>query len=96
MTANYEYSSSDKENLPLPIQLQLSENPKSVCLFFIAFLESTFGTFWQKHETHSLSISDFIDSGRRAYLNHSHKKQIVWKVGPNGPFFALMLRTKLY
>ena len=28
--------------------------------------------------------------------NHSHKKQIVWKLGPNGPFNALMLRTKLY
>ena len=30
------------------------------------------------------------------YFNHSHKKQIVWKHGPNGPFYALMLRTKLY
>ena len=29
-------------------------------------------------------------------LIHSHKKQIVWKLGPNGPFYALMLRTKLY
>ena len=29
-------------------------------------------------------------------LYHSHKKQIVWKLGPNGPFYALMLRTKLY
>ena len=28
--------------------------------------------------------------------NHSHKKQIVWKHGPNWPFYALMLRTKLY
>ena len=29
-------------------------------------------------------------------LHHSHKKQIVWKLGANGPFYALMLRTKLY
>ena len=28
--------------------------------------------------------------------DHSHKKQIVWKHGPNWPFYALMLRTKLY
>ena len=28
--------------------------------------------------------------------NHSHKKQIVWKHGPNWPLYALMLRTKLY
>ena len=27
--------------------------------------------------------------------NHSHKKRIVWKHGPNRPFYALMLRTKL-
>ena len=28
--------------------------------------------------------------------NSSHKKQIVWKHGPNRPFYTLMLRTKLY
>ena len=27
---------------------------------------------------------------------NSHKKQVVWKHGPNWPFYALMLRTKLY
>ena len=27
---------------------------------------------------------------------HSYKKQIVWKHGTNWPFYALMLRTKLY
>ena len=29
-------------------------------------------------------------------FKHIHKKQIVWKHGPNWPFYALMLRTKLY
>ena len=29
-------------------------------------------------------------------LKHSHKKRIVWKHGPNRPFYALMLRTKLH
>ena len=41
MTANYEYSRSNRENLPLPIQMQLSEKPKTFCQFFIAFLESS-------------------------------------------------------
>ena len=30
------------------------------------------------------------------WSEHSHKKRIVWKHGPNRPFYALMLRTKLY
>ena len=41
LTANYEYSCSNRENLQLPIQMQLSEKPKTFCQFFIAFLEST-------------------------------------------------------
>ena len=30
------------------------------------------------------------------YSQHIHKKRIVQKHGPNWPFYALMLRTKLY
>ena len=33
---------------------------------------------------------------QNAYLSHSHKKQMVWKLGPNDPFYALVLRNKLY
>ena len=44
LTANYEYSSSNRENVPLPIQLLLSEKQKSfwsIFFFFLfAFLES--------------------------------------------------------
>ena len=29
-------------------------------------------------------------------INHSLKKRIVWNHGPNWPFYAVMLRTKLY
>ena len=29
LTANYEYSGSNGENLPLPIQMQLSKKPKT-------------------------------------------------------------------
>ena len=41
LTANYEYSRSNRKNLPLPVQMQLSEKPKTYFQFFIAFLEST-------------------------------------------------------
>ena len=37
LTANYEYSRSNREHLPLPMQMQLSEKPKT----FYQFLEST-------------------------------------------------------
>ena len=58
LTANYEYSRSNRENLPLPIQMQLSEKGKTFSQFFIAF-----------NGPHSPSISEVIDSERRAYLN---------------------------
>ena len=32
----------------------------------------------------------------KTWLDHSHKKQIVWKHRPNRPFYVFMLRTKLY
>ena len=41
LTDNYEYCRSNRENLLLPVQMQLSEKPKFYREFFIAFLEST-------------------------------------------------------
>ena len=41
LTAGDEYSRRNRENLPLPIQMQLSQKPKTFCSFLIAFLEST-------------------------------------------------------
>ena len=41
LTANYEYSRSNRENLPLPIQIKLSKKPEIFCCIFFAFLEST-------------------------------------------------------
>ena len=71
MTANYEYSRSNRENLPLQIPKRLSEKLKPFSEFFIAFLEFTlnFKHFVKKNEPHSLSTSEVIDSERRAYLN---------------------------
>ena len=40
LTAAYENSRSNKENLPLSIQMQLSQTPKTFCCKFIAFLKS--------------------------------------------------------
>ena len=41
LTANYKYSHSNRENLLLPIQMQLSEKVQTFSQFFIALLEST-------------------------------------------------------
>ena len=58
------------------MQMQLSKKPNTFCRFFIAFLESTlnFEHFVKKkkkkkNEPRSLSISEVIDSEKRAYLN---------------------------
>ena len=41
LTTDEEYSRNNKENLPLPIQRQVSEKLKTFSQFLIAFLEST-------------------------------------------------------
>ena len=40
LTANYEYPRSNTDNLPLPVQMQLSEKLEIFSPFFIAILES--------------------------------------------------------
>ena len=40
LTASYEYSRSNRENLPLPIQINLSKKPSIFCSIFFTFLES--------------------------------------------------------
>ena len=70
LTANYEYSRSNRENLPLPIQMQLSKKAKIFCCIFISFLKSTLNfEHFEKDGPASLSIPEVIDSERRAYLN---------------------------
>ena len=70
LTTNYEYSRSNGDNLPLPIQRQLSEKLKTFSQFFIALLECTLNVeHFEKNKSHSSSISEVIDSERRAYLN---------------------------
>ena len=38
-TAKYKYSHNNRENLTLPIQMQLSKKSKSICCNFVEFLE---------------------------------------------------------
>ena len=64
-TVDDEYCRHNRENLPLPIQMQLSKEPKTFCHFLIAFLKSklNFEHFEKKKiEPHCLSISEIIDS----------------------------------
>lgn len=41
LTADGEFCRHSRKNLPLPIEMQLSKNPKTFCENVIAFLEST-------------------------------------------------------
>ena len=71
-TANHEYSRSNRETLPLQIQITLSKKPSSLLpYFFCYFLESTlnFQCSETKHELHRSNITEVIHSGRCAYLN---------------------------
>ena len=61
-TADDEYFRPNRENLSLPIQMQLSNKPKML-LFYCSFgIYIEFWTFWKINEPNSLSISEIIDS----------------------------------
>ena len=63
LTGDGKYSVQDRENLPVPIQMILSENQKTFSQFFLPFLESTsnFKHFERKDDGHSSCISRFTD-----------------------------------
>ena len=71
MTANYEYSPTDTDNLPLPVQMQLSGKLQTFSRLFIAFLESAinFEHFEKNSEPHASSISEVNDSQGRVFLS---------------------------
>ena len=46
LTSNYEYSRSSRENFLLPIQMQLSEKPKTFCQFLRKQWASKLKYFW--------------------------------------------------
>ena len=71
LTANYEYFRSKRENLPLPIEIKVSEKPEMFCGTFLQFLRSKLSLPCSetKKNLHSSSISKVIESERFAYLN---------------------------
>ena len=71
LTANYEYSCSNNDNLPVPFQMQLSGKLKRFFTFFLAFPESALNIqhFEKKEKLHSSSIFEVNDSQRHVYLN---------------------------
>ena len=50
LTVDYKYSRSNRENLPLPIQMQLSKKAESILSNFYRIFEIyiKFWTFWKK------------------------------------------------
>ena len=70
LTADYMFSGSDRDNLQLPIQMQLSEKRETFSVLQIAFLECALNCehFGKKGEPHGSSRSEVIDSERRVYL----------------------------
>ena len=74
LTGNYEYSRSNRENLPLKIQIELSKIPQTLLLFFFLLIFGIYiklPMFWkkQKNERDRSNISPVLDSERWAYLN---------------------------
>ena len=72
MTAKYKDFRSNRKNLPLPIQIQLSKKPETFCGIVVAFLVSTcnFQCSEQKkkNEPQKSSVSEVIESQRFPYL----------------------------
>ena len=63
----------NRENLPLPIQIQYLKNQKSFAAFFFCIfgINIKFPIFWKVIEPHRSSISAVSDSKRCVYLNAS-------------------------
>ena len=59
LTANYEYSRNNTDNLPLPVQMQLSGKLKYFSRFFIEFFESALN-FEHFEKTVSLIAQVFL------------------------------------
>ena len=62
--ANEKYPVLNRDNLTIPIQMQLSQKQKTFSQIFPAFLEfrSNFEYFEKKYDPHSFCISEITDS----------------------------------
>ena len=64
LTNDEKYPVLNRDNLTIPIEMQLSEKQKRFCQLFAAFLKSrlNFKRFETKDEPHSFSVSEMTDS----------------------------------
>ena len=64
LAADEKYPVLNRDNLTIPIQMQLSEKQKTFSQFFAAFLKFTlnFEHFEKKDDPHRFCISEFTDS----------------------------------
>ena len=64
LVTDEKYPILNRENLMIPIQMQLKEKKKKISQFFPAFLKSrlNFEHFEKEDEPHSFFISDISDS----------------------------------
>ena len=70
LTADYKHSAWNRENLPQQVQTLISKETKTFSGFFIAFLKCTLNLeyFEKKDQSHSLSITEIINSETSSYL----------------------------
>ena len=70
LTADYKHSAWNRENLPQQVQTQISQERKTFSGFFIAFLKCTLNLeyFEKKDQSHSLSVTEIINSETSSYL----------------------------
>ena len=71
LSANYEFSWSNRENLHLAMQINLSKKPSRISGVFLSIfgMYIKFPMFWKKKRPHRLSISEVIESEICGYLN---------------------------
>ena len=72
MTANYEYSCTNADDLPLPVKMQSPSKLKTFSPILIAFFDSALNFEHlekKKNQGQSSHISEVIDSQGLAYLN---------------------------
>ena len=68
-TVDGEYARLNRKNLLQLLQMQLPQKIKTFCQFFIALLESTILSIFNKNQPYSLTVSEIIDFEKRGYLN---------------------------
>ena len=71
LTANYQYSRWNLENLSQQVPIAKSRKPKTCSRFFITFLKTTLNLEYleEKDQSQSLSITEIINCETGSYLN---------------------------